>query len=152
VAQHPARPRADGVQQLRRLVQAALADAEVGQPDVRLGRLAPVRVPEAGDGRVELALGLPPLAPRHQRAAVVGAADGDHQLERPALAELLQPLAPLGRAPEVAHPLAGRDEAAGDGPGLVHPAELAGERGRARLVQLAHASATSPSLTRARPS
>jgi hypothetical protein len=112
VAHHAAGSGVDSVQELGGLVQPALADEEIGQPNLGLGRLAAVRMAEPGDGRLEFAFGLLPLPSRDQRARIVGAADRDHQLERPTFAELPQSLAPLCGAAEVAYPLAGGDQAA----------------------------------------
>jgi hypothetical protein len=152
VTQHARRPGVHLVQEFRGFLQPALADAELGQPDLCFGRLSPVRVAEPGDGGLELTFRLLPLPARDQGARVVGAADGDHQLERPPFAELPQPLAPLGGAPDVAHPLAGGDQTAGDGAGLVDPRsspEIAAVDDSSSLLI---PSATSPSLTSARPS
>jgi hypothetical protein len=83
VAQHAAGSGVDAVQEFGGLVQPALADEELGQADLGLGRLAAVGMAEPGDGGLELAFGLLPPPSRDQCARIVGAADRDHQLERP---------------------------------------------------------------------
>ena len=120
------------------LVEAALPAAQLGEPHGRLGH------PERADrGQVSALprqhrLGLGPVAVPGEHRRVVGAADAVHELDPHPLRELLELLAPLAGAVEVAHPLAGVDQvAAGPADGL-ELLVLAAERRRRRLVQTAH--------------
>jgi hypothetical protein len=115
----------EALQQPGGLLQAALPDAQLPQPDD--GGVPPLRHPavEVAGGRQQLGLGLVPASGRGEDAAVVGAAEGGHDV--PSLHEV------GGRA----HPLVG----AGDvGDQLARPEEPAEDRlHRGELLQLAGA-------------
>jgi hypothetical protein len=69
----------------------------------------------------------------------VRAADHEDMAQAVALAILHNPLAPLGAAHVVAHPLAGVDEIAAGGANQAEVAHLAADRRRGRLVEAVHA-------------
>jgi hypothetical protein len=131
---------ADGVrvpveplQQQGGLLQAALADAQVGQADH--GRGAPLRHPpvEVAGGLEELALGLVPAPGRGEDAAVVGTAEGGHGV--PAPQQVGGRAHPLVGSGDVVDQLAGPEEPAHDRVLGRHLAQLAGADGGQGLVE-----------------
>ena len=126
------------LEQPARLVQEALAPAQLGQPDHPVGDAVGMDVGQRAEVGAQLRLRRAPVAAPDEDVRVVRAAGGEGEPVRPLLAEALDVLAPLRRALEVAHPLAGVDEVAAAARDGVEVVELAGDGGRGRLVQAAH--------------
>ena len=131
--------RAGALVQRARLVGAALARAQLGEPREPAGGLARPGRLEVGDRGDQLALGAHPVAAGGEHAAVGAAADADQLARAPALGDVAHDHAPLRRAREVADAVAGRDQVA-ERPALrEREAQLLDGGDRGRLVEQPHA-------------
>ena len=120
------------------LVVAALAHAQLPEPDEAAAGHPGARDLEVADRGGQLGLGGDPVAAGGQHAPVGAAADAEQLARAPALGERPRDLAPLGGAGEVPDALAGRDQVA-EGPALRdRQLELLARRDRRRLVEAAH--------------
>src|SRR5439155_22621540 len=126
------------LEQLRRLFHTTLPPAQLAEPGERLHRERRAGKLEVPAGRAELGLRVGPAAAPDQHAGVLRAADRRKGSQLPALAELLDAGAPLGRALVVAHSLAREDLPTAHDPDRVELLHLAGGGGGARLVQTPH--------------
>jgi hypothetical protein len=121
-------------QQPLRLLEAALAQAQLGQPGQSLGVRPRARPLGHADRGQQLPLGVGPAALGQQDAPVQGAAAGVQERAAVAVDELVGHLAPLGRPLQVGGQVAGDQHvAAGEHHG-VEAAALAAERARHGLV------------------
>ena len=121
------------------LLEQTLAPAQLGQPDHPVGDAMGVDVGQRAQVGAQLGLRRAPVTAPDEDVRVVRTARGEGEPVRPLLAEALDVLAPLRGALEVADPLAGVDEVAAAARDRVEVVELAGDGGRGRLVQPAHA-------------
>ena len=131
----------DPLAQLRGLVEAALAPAQLGQANDALEDQCRRALREGTRGGLQLGLGFGPPAAPDQHRRVVGAAEAEQLRHAPLLGEALHRLAPLRGPLGVVDALAGVDHVAADGSGEMQPGQLARHRGGRRLVELAHAFA-----------
>ena len=134
-ARRPLRPRA----QLRRLLRAALAPAQLRQARQRAAEHPRPGPHEVLDRGLEHRLGVGPAAAPEMDGAVLGAAVPEHHAAAVAVGELRDPVAPRRRALEVEHHGAGRDQEAERPGSRDRVCGAALERGGCRLVEPAHA-------------
>ncbi len=134
VAASPAGP----LEQLCRLVRAALTAAQLREHRQRAAHPGRPGARVVLDGGLQQRLGLGPGAAPHPDRAVLGPAEGQHVAAVVAIGEVGDPVAPRPRPLEVEQRDACRDEEAA-GPGARdRDLGVALECGRARLVEVLH--------------
>ena len=128
-------------EQRPRLVEAALPATQLSQSCCAFHECGAAAAREHLQRACQLRLGLAPCALLKQHRGVLRPAGVEQRAQLPALRERLDLGTPLGRALDVADPLAGRDQVAAHLSDPHQVIEFAGGGGHRRLVQPAHPSA-----------
>ena len=132
----PVRGRGGG--ELVGLRRASLPPPQFGQARERVDLAAGPDRRQLAGGRSELRVCAVPVSLPHEHVRVVRAADREHLAIAVARRHLLDALAPLPRAFEIAHATAGVNDETADGLDGIDVAHLPAERGRGGRIEAPH--------------